>query len=200
MVAAVARDPVIVGCWLAALGIGLPWGAVSGLFPLFGISIGIGAGSVGLLLGLQSVTNGLSRVPLGRFIDRRALPPVVAAASCTLYAAVNGLLGFQTGPLGIAVIFVGGILALAFTLMVVQVAISARTPAGLRATGLGGYSTFLSAGLGIGPFIAGAAADAGGFGVGFGSVALAGIAVAVLAAALLLWAGRREVRPTASRP
>ena len=200
MVAAVARDPIIVGCWLAALGIGLPWGAVSGLFPLFGISIGISAGSVGLLLGLQSVTNGLSRVPLGRFIDRRALPPVVAAASCAVYGAVNGLLGLQTGPLGIALIFVGGILALAFTLMVVQVAISARTPAGLRATGLGGYSTFLSAGLGIGPFIAGAAADAGGFGVGFGSVALAGIAVAILAAALLLWAGRREVRPTASRP
>jgi len=176
---------VIVGSWLAALGIGLPWGAVSGLFPLFAGSIGIAAGSAGLLLGLQSIANGASRVPLGRLIDRRAVPPLVAAGTCIIYGGATALLGLQTGPLGIAVIFVGGIMALAFTLMVVQVTISAGAPAELRATGLGGYSTFLSAGLGIGPFVAGTAAEAGGFGIGFASVAALGMAVALLAAILL---------------
>lgn len=191
MVAGVARDRVIVGCWLAALGIGLPWGAVSGLFPLFGTSLGIAAGSVGLLLGLQSIANGASRVPLGRLIDRRALPPVVAAGTCLLYAAVTSLLGLQTGGLGIAIVFVAGIWALALTLMMVQVTISERAPAALRATGLGGYSTFLSAGLGVGPFVAGATADAGGFGIGFASAAALGGAVALLAA-ILLWGARRH--------
>jgi MFS family permease len=190
MVAVVARDRVIVGSWVAALAIGLPWGAVSGLFPLFGTSIGISAGSVGLLLGLQSLTNGASRVPLGRLIDRRRLPPVAAAGGAALYVAVTALLGLQDGPLGIAVIFIGGILALAFTLMLVQVTISERAPAELRATGLGGYSTFLSGGLGIGPFIAGAAAEGGGFGVGFASAAGAGFGAAVVAA-MLLWRARR---------
>ncbi|HEX6129716.1 MAG TPA: MFS transporter [Candidatus Limnocylindria bacterium] len=185
MVAGVARDRVIVGSWVAALAIGLPWGAVSGLFPLFATSIGISAGSAGLLLGLQSLTNGASRVPLGRLIDRRSLPPLAAAGGALGYVALNALLGFQSGPVGIALIFIGGILALAFTLMLVQVTISARAPSHLRATGLGGYSTFLSAGLGIGPFIAGAAADAGGFGIGFASAAAAGL-VAVLVAAMLL--------------
>jgi MFS family permease len=185
MVGAVARDRVIVGSWVAALAIGLPWGAVSGLFPLFATSIGISAASAGLLLGLQSLTNGASRVPLGRLIDRRHLPPVAAAAGATAYVGVNALLGFQGGPVGIALIFIGGIVALAFTLMLVQVTISARAPAELRATGLGGYSTFLSAGLGIGPFIAGAAADAGGFGIGFASAAGAGLVAAVIAALLL---------------
>ena len=185
MVAAVARDRVIVGSWLAALGIGLPWGAVSGLFPLFAGSIGIAAASAGLLLGLQSVANGLSRVPLGRLIDRRAIAPLAAAGSCALYAAATAVLGLQDGPLGIAVIVVAGIVALAFTLMLVQVTISSRAPAELRATGLGGYSTFLSAGLGIGPFVAGATAETGGFGIGFASVAALGMAVALFAAALL---------------
>lgn len=189
LVAGVARDRVIVGSWLAALGIGLPWGAVSGLFPLFAGSIGIAAASAGLLLGLQSIANGLSRVPLGRIIDRRFVPPVVAAGTCLVYGGATALLGLQSGPVGIAIIFVGGIVALAATLMLVQVTISARAPAHLVATGLGGYSTFLSAGLGVGPFIAGAVAESSGFGWGFAAAAATGMAAALLAARLL-WSGR----------
>lgn len=193
MVGSLAGDRVIVGCWVAGLGIGLPWGAVSGLFPLFGTSLGLAAGSIGLLLALQSVTNGLSRVPLGRLIDRRAVPPLAMAGGCVVYAAITSLLGLQTGPIGIAAIFMTGILALAFTLMMIQVVISERAPAELRATGLGGYSTALSAGLGIGPFVAGAVAQRTGFGLGYGSVGGMGALVAVVAALLLR--GARRVSP-----
>ena len=189
LVTAVARDRAIVGSWFAALGIGLPWGAVLGLFPLFGTSIGISAGSVGLLLGLQSATNGLARVPLGRLIDRRTMPPLAAAASCALYAGATAILGVQNGPLGIALVFVGGILALAFTLMLVQVTISHRAPAAVRATGLGGYQTFLSTGLGVGPLVAGATAQSAGFGWGFAVAGAAGVATALAAAMLLRRSG-----------
>ena len=190
MIATLARDRVVVGCWVAGFGIGLPWGAVSGLFPLFGTSIGLAAGSIGLLLALQSITNGLSRVPLGRLIDRRAVPPLAIAGGCAIYALITALLGLQAGPLGIAAVFMTGILALAFTLMMVQVVISERAPVALRATGLGGYSTALSAGLGIGPFVAGAVSQSGGFGLGYASVAAMGLLVAGVAAALLVGAGR----------
>lgn len=193
MVVSLARDRVVVGCWMAGFGIGLPWGAVSGLFPLFGTSIGLAAGPIGLLLALQSITNGLSRVPLGRLIDRRAVPPLAMAGGCVAYAGITSLLGLQTGPLGIAAVFMTSILALAFTLMMIQVVISERAPAELRATGLGGYSTALSAGLGIGPFVAGAVAQGSGFGFGYGSVAGIGAAVAVVAAVLLR--GSRRVSP-----
>jgi MFS family permease len=193
MVASLARDRVVVGCWVAGFGIGLPWGAVSGLFPLFGTSIGLAAGSIGLLLALQSITNGLSRVPLGRLIDRRAVPPLAMAGSCVAYAAITSLLGLQTGPLGIAAVFMSGILALAFTLMMIQVVISERASEELRATGLGGYSTALSAGLGIGPFVAGAVAQGSGFGLGYGTVAGMGVVVALVAAVLLR--GSRRVSP-----
>lgn len=190
MVAAVARERVIVGAWLAALAIGLPWGAVSGLFPIFGTSIGLAAGSIGLLLALQSVANASSRVPAGRLIDRRAVPPLAAAGGAAVYALVTSLLGLQTGALGIAAVFVTGIVALGFTLMMVQVVITEVAPPALRATGLGGYGTALSAGLGFGPIIAGALADAGGFGLGFAVVA--GMAVVVAAAAAFVLAGTRR--------
>ncbi|MBA3687280.1 MAG: MFS transporter [Chloroflexi bacterium] len=196
MVGLLARDRVVVGCWVAGFGIGLPWGAVSGLFPLFGTSIGLAAGSIGLLLALQSITNGLSRVPLGRLIDRRAVPPLATAGGCAAYAGITTLLGLQTGPIGIAAVFMTAILALAFTLMMIQVVISERAPAELRATGLGGYSTALSAGLGIGPFVAGAVAQAGGFGIGYATVAAMGLLVSGISAVLLVGA-RRTARVAA---
>jgi MFS family permease len=194
MVGRVAGDRAIVGCWVAALGIGLPWGAVSGLFPLFGTSLGISAGSAGLLLGLQSIVNGASRVPLGRLMDRHPVRPLVAAGTCIVYGGVTAVLGLQSGPLGIAAVFVVGIVALASTLMIVQVVISERAPAELRATGLGGYSTFLSAGLGIGPFVAGTTAGVGDFGIGFASVGLLGCAAALVAGLLLIGARRTWAR------
>jgi MFS family permease len=73
--------------------------------------------------------------------------------------------------------------------MLVQVTISHRAPDAIRATGLGGYQTFLSTGLGVGPLIAGATAQQGGFGWGFAVVAAFGVGAAAVAAALLRVAG-----------
>lgn len=191
MVAQVAGQRAIVGCWLAALAIGLPWGAVAGLFPLFGTGIGLAAGTVGLLLAAQSLANGASRVPLGRLIDRRPIAPVAAAAAAAGYGAVLALLGFQSGVPGILLVLVTSVVMLAFTLMLVQVTISEVARPELRATALGGYGTALSAGLSIGPFVAGGLADAGGFSLGFGVMGLVGVAVAAVAAGVLARVRRR---------
>lgn len=192
MVAEVAGQRAILGSWLAALAIGLPWGAVAGLFPLFGTGLGLAAGTVGLLLAMQSLANGASRVPLGRFIDRRPIRPVGAAAGAAGYAIIMGLLGFQAGVPGMALVLVSGIIMLAFTLMLVQVTISEVARPELRATGLGGYGTALSAGLGIGPFVAGRVADAGGFGIGFAAIAAVGVLVALAAGVVLMSVPRRR--------
>lgn len=189
MIAEVASSRTIVGAWVAALAIGLPWGAVAGLFPLFGTGIGLAAGSVGLILASQSLANGASRVPLGRLIDRRRIPPVVAALTAGGYGLLMASLGFQGAVPVIVAILVGGVVMLAFTLMMVQVTISAVARPEVRATGLGGYGTALSAGLGIGPFIAGGLADVGGFGLGFGVIGLIGVGVAMVAFVVL---GRRS--------
>jgi MFS family permease len=191
MVAEVASSRAIAGSWLAALAIGIPWGAVSGLFPLFGTGIGLTAGTVGLIMASQSLANGASRVPLGRFIDRTPIPPIAAAATAAGYGLVVSILGFQDSVPVIVAVLVVGIVLLAFTLMLVQVTISEVARPEVRATGLGGYGTTLSAGLGVGPFIGGFVADAGGFGWGFAAVALLGVGVAGIAAWVLRGASRR---------
>lgn len=191
MVAEVGRQRAIVGSWTAALAIGLPWGAVAGLFPLFGTGIGLAAGTVGLILASQSLANGASRVPLGRLIDRRHIPPVVAAVTAAGYGLMMAALGFQTLVPVIVGVLVIGVAMLAFTLMLVQVTISEVARPELRATGLGGYGTALSAGLGVGPFIAGGIADAGGFGWGFGVIGGLGVAVALIAGIVLIGTRRR---------
>ena len=185
MVAEVGRRRVIVGSWVAALAIGLPWGAVAGLFPLFGTGIGLAAGTVGLLLGTQSLANGASRVPLGRLIDRRPIPPLAAALAAAGYGGMMAALGIQAAVPMIVAILVLGVVMLAFTLMLVQVTITRAAPAELRATGLGGYGTALSAGLGVGPFVAGGIADAAGFGWGFGAVGAMGVGIALVALGIL---------------
>jgi MFS family permease len=192
MVAEVARQRAIVGVWIAAFAIGLPWGALAGLFPLFGTGIGLAAGTVGLILATQSLANGASRVPLGRLIDRRGIPPVMAAMTAAGYGLMMAALGFQTVVPVIVAILVIGVVMLAFTLMMVQVTISEVARPELRATGLGGYGTALSAGLGIGPFIAGGIADVGGFGWGFGVIGGVGVAVAIVAAMVLSRTKRRR--------
>ncbi len=192
MVAEIGRQRTIAGTWLAALAIGLPWGALAGLFPLFGTGIGLAAGTVGLLLAAQSLANGASRVPLGQLIDRRSIPPVVAAITAAGYGLVVCLLGLQASVLPLLAIMVIGVVMLAFTLMMVQVTISEVARPELRATGLGGYGTALSAGLGIGPFVAGGVADVAGFGWGFGVIGLLGVVVAGVAAVVLRGTRRRR--------
>jgi DHA1 family multidrug resistance protein-like MFS transporter len=189
-IAAVARDRVVVGAWLAALAIGVPWGSAFGLFPLFGASLGMTAGAIGVVIGVQSLVNGASRLPLGWLIDRVPLAPLTMAAGAVGYGAVVALLGFQRDAVGSGIVLAAAVLALGFTLMMVQVVISERMPVSLRATALGGYGAALSAGLGIGPFVAGAVADQAGFATGFLVAAGVGVAAGVAAAALLTGAGR----------
>lgn len=194
-IAAVARDRLVVAVWLSATAIGLPWGTVSALLPIFATSIGITAATVGLLLSIQSLVNAASRVPLGRFIDRRGVSPLLIAGAAAAYALILSLLGVQRTPLGIGLVISLGVLAIALGVMGIQVYLSSRVGPELRATALGGYNAFLSAGLGLGPLLAGTVSDAAGFGAGFASAGAAGLFVALVAAGLAVASGRRVARP-----
>lgn len=186
MIRAVGGDRIIAGCWIVAISVGLPWGAVAGLFPLFGTSVGMSAGLIGIILATQSVANGLSRLPLGRLLDRRRIPARATVASAITYCALVSLLGSQTNPWAIAGVLVASVLAIAFTVLLIQVKVSERAPAELRATALGGYSATLSAGLGVGPVLAGSVATVSGFPAAFVAVSVAGAVFAVAGAVVLV--------------
>ena len=186
MVRAVGRNRIIAGCWIMAVSVGLPWGAVAGLFPLFGTSVGMSAGLIGIILAAQSVANGLSRLPLGRLLDRRRIPAQATAASAITYAVLVSLLGAQTSPWAIGGVLVLSVLAIAFTVLLIQVKVSEQAPAELRATALGGYSATLSAGLGLGPVLAGTVATVSGYPAAFLAVSSAGALFAVAGAVVLV--------------
>ena len=181
----VARYRLILGCWAVALGLGFSEGALRAIFPLFGTSIGLSASSIGWLLGILAVSNGLSRVPLGRVIDRRVMAPVAASIGCAFYSGTSALLGFQSGFVGIAIVFVVGSVAVAFTHILLQVTITNWAPANLRATALGGYLMSDLAGIAGGPIIAGGVAERMGFGPGFATVAACGLLLAAVSVAIL---------------
>jgi MFS family permease len=189
-IAAVARDRLVVAVWLSSTAIGLPWGTVSALMPIFATSIGITAATVGLVLAAQSLVNAASRVPLGRIIDRRGVSPLLIAGAAATYGLILSLLGLQNSPLGIGLVISLGVLAIALGVMGIQVFLSSRVAPQLRATALGGYNAFLSAGLGLGPLLAGTVSDAAGFAAGFASAGLAGVAVAIVAARIAVLARR----------
>jgi MFS family permease len=190
-IAAVARDRLVIAVWLSATAIGLPWGTVTALLPIFATSIGITAATVGLLLSVQSLVNAASRVPLGRIIDRRGVSPMLIAGAAVTYGLILSLLGLQRTPLGIGLVISLGVLAIALGVMGIQVYLSSRVAGQLRATALGGYNAFLSAGLGLGPLLAGMVSDARGFEAGFASAGLAGVLVAVVAGGIAITARGR---------
>ena len=96
----------------------------------------------------------------------------------------------QRTPLGIGLVISLGVLAIALGVMGIQVYLSSRVGPELRATALGGYNAFLSAGLGLGPLLAGTVSDAAGFGAGFASAGLAGLLVAAAAAVIAITSRR----------
>lgn len=191
-IAAVGRDRLVIAVWLSALAIGLPWGTVGALLPIFATSIGITATTVGLLLALQSLVNAASRVPLGRFIDRRGLSPVRIAGAAATYGAILSLLGLQSTPFAIGLLLAVGVLVIALGVMGIQVFLATHATPQQRATALGGYNAFLQLGFGLGPLLAGTVSDAVGYGGGFASAGAAGVVVALIAAGMALSAGRQR--------
>ncbi len=115
---------------------------------------------------------------------------LIAGAAVT-YGLILSLLGLQRTPLGIGLVISLGVLAIALGVMGIQVYLSSRVAGQLRATALGGYNAFLSAGLGLGPLLAGTVSDARGFEAGFASAGLAGVLVAVVAGGIAITARGR---------
>ena len=121
---------------------------------------------------------------------RQWLGPVLSSAG-TAAMLLKLWLDLPVAPLGIGLVISLGVLAIALGVMGIQVYLSSRVAGQLRATALGGYNAFLSAGLGLGPLLAGTVSDARGFEVGFASAGLAGVLVAVVAGGIAITARGR---------
>ena len=186
--------------WVASTSGLLIQGVVFTFFPLLAQGRGLTPADIGLVFLVLGLANTLARFPAGWAVDRTGRCTPYAVSGILVASAVTAILP-RVESLGallaLAALF-GGVSGIAFVAISTALATSA-TPA-TRGLVMGGYSTSLYLGLGLGSFALGPVITQHGYGAGFVAGAGAGALGAVLAAALwatTLWC--QEDRVTASR-
>ncbi len=151
-----------------------------GLVPLYLAAHGAGIGAIGLVAGVYPAVWGVAQIATGAWSDRVGRKPLIVAGML-LQAAALGLLALSGGAVGTAVaasVLLGLGTALVYPTLIA--AISDHVSPVARAPVVGVYRFWRDSGYVVGGLLAGAAADALGFG---GAIAV----VAGLTAASGLW-------------
>jgi MFS family permease len=191
--AATYRDPGLRACSQAGLVNNLNDGLAWGLIPLFLAANGAGVSQIGLIAGLYPAVWGLGQIVTGHWSDRIGRKPLIVSGML-MQAAGLGLLAMSAGALGAAAaaaIALGAGTALVYPTLLA--AISDQVSPVARASTIGVYRFWRDMGYVAGGLIAGAAADALGYGAAI-------TIVAVLTAASGLWAAVDLRDPRARSP
>jgi len=183
--------------WVASTSGLLIQGAVFTFFPLLAHGRGLTASGIGLVFLVLGLANTLARFPAGWVLDRtgRCAPPAVAGVLAA--SALTALLPHVerlAALLAIAAVF-GAVSGIAF--VAISTALATSTTPAVRGLVMGGYSTSLYLGLGLGSFALGPVITHYGYGAGFVAGAGAGALGTVLAATL--WIRARRGLPAATR-
>jgi MFS family permease len=175
--------------WVASTSGLLIQGVVFTFFPLLAQARGFTPADIGLVFLVLGLANTTARFPAGWAVDRTGRCTPYAIAGLLTASVVTALLPYVEGLaalLALTALF-GGVNGVAFVAISTALATSA-TPAA-RGLVMGGYSTSLYLGLGLGSFALGPVITHHGYGAGFVTGAGAGVLGAVLAAALWTRAG-----------
>jgi MFS family permease len=162
----------------------LSWGTVGAFFPIFGReALGLPSSQVGLLLALQAVANGLSRLPAGRLVDRarQRWPLVFVGVVGWSVAAV--VLGHLTGFLLPAIVLVIGTPFMATAFVSFGVVFADLSAGSTRGVAMGMFGTILFVGLSIGPLVFGPVVQTFGYAAGFTACAVVAVVLVVVMAA-----------------
>jgi MFS family permease len=174
------REPALRACSQAGLVNNLNDALAWGLIPLFLAANGAGVGQIGLVAGLYPAVWGLGQIWTGHLSDQLGRKPLIVGG---MLAQAVALVALALSGGGFALAAVAAILLGAGTAMVYPTliaAISDAVPPVARAPAIGVYRFWRDMGYVAGGLLAGAVADALGFG---GAIAV----VAGLTAASGLW-------------
>ncbi len=172
--------PVTIGLLASTMA----WGTVGAFLPIFGKeSLGLASSQVGLLLALQAVANGLSRLPGGRLVDRarQRWPIVFVGVIGWSIAAV--VLGHLHGFLAPAILLVIATPFMATAYVAIGVVFGDLSAASTRGVTMGAYGTVLFLGLAMGPLVFGPLVQAYGYAAGFTTCAAVAVALVLVMAA-----------------
>lgn len=177
---------VIWAGWTATVSALVPVGALMTFFPLLARERGLPPVLIGLVLGIQSLANTAARLPAGWLLDRsRARRPYAVGGG--LGAALGlALIPHVSGAVWLVLLaaVLGAALGVAF--VAIGAALSEATAPATRGLAMGGYSTAIYVGFGVGAIGLGPLMATWGYAVGF---TLGGVAGALgTCVSAILWA------------
>ncbi len=177
-------DRVVWAGWIATLSALAPLGTIMTFFPLLARERGMPPFVIGLVLGIQSLMNTAARVPAGQLLDRVRARRPYAVGGCLAMALGTALIPHLTRGIHFVLLAaaLGASLGVAF--VAVGAALSEATTPATRGLAMGGYSTAIYAGFGLGAVALAPVMGSWGYAAGFTLAGVAGALGSVLTAAL----------------
>jgi MFS family permease len=171
--------PVVIGLVSATLA----WGTVGAFLPIFGKeALRLPSSQVGLLLALQAVANGVSRIPAGRLVDRARHRWPIVLTGVLVWSADAVILGHLSGFWGPAIVLVVATPFMATVYVAIGVVFGDLSAASTRGVTMGIYGTVLFLGLAAGPLMFGPVVQNYGYAAGFTACAAVAVALALVMA------------------
>ncbi len=172
--------PVVIGLLAATL----VWGTIGAFLPIFGKeALKLPSSQVGLLLALQAVANGLSRIPGGRLVDRARRRWPIVFVGVLMWSVAAVVLGHLSGFGGPAIVLILATPFMATAYVAMGVVFADLSSASTRGVTMGVYGTVLFLGLAIGPLAFGPLVKTYGYEAGFTACAAVAVALALVMAA-----------------
>jgi len=176
-----AFTPVVIGLVASTLA----WGTVGAFLPIFGKeSLHLTSAQIGLMLAIQAVANGLSRLPGGRLVDRARHRWPIVFVGVMVWGVAAIVLGHLSGFWAPVILLVVGTPFMATAYVAIGVVFGDLSAASTRGVTMGAYGTVLFLGFTIGPLVFGPIVQAYGYAAGFTACAVASMALALVMAAL----------------
>jgi MFS family permease len=193
LVAQPAFVPVVIGLVAATL----TWGTIGAFLPIFGKeALRLPSSQVGLLLALQAVANGVSRIPGGRLVDRARHRWPIVLVGVVVWSAASVILGHLTGFWGPAIVLILATPFIATVYVAIGVVFADLSAQSTRGVAMGMYGTVLFLGLAAGPLVFGPVVQGYGYAAGFTACAAVAVALALVMAAFHAEPLRRRAEVT----
>jgi MFS family permease len=172
--------PVAIGLVSATIA----WGTIGAFLPIFGKeALRLPSSQVGLLLALQAVANGLSRIPGGRLVDRARQRWPIVFVGVLVWSAAAVLLGHLSGFWAPAIVLIVATPFMATVFVAMGVVFADLSAASTRGVTMGMYGTILFLGLTAGPLAFGPVVQTYGYASGFTACAAVAVTLALVMAA-----------------
>jgi len=193
---ALVAQPAFVPVVLGLVSGSLVWGTVGAFLPIFGKDVlGLPGSQVGLLIAVQAVANGASRVPGGWLVDRARRRWPIVLVGTLVWAGAIAVLPQLHGFLLPAILLVVATPFMATAFVAIGVVFGDLSASSTRGVTMGAYGTVLFVGLSIGPLLFGPIVRDYGYSPGFIACAVTAAVLALLMAAFQaepLWRRRKD--------